>query len=173
MTEINWPSPYGFTQFCDDIRQEVGGKLTLVGCYQAELRLAVIPGALLKLHLLVHYFEDLADSVKPLELLIFMPGDPDDAPSTRVEIPSREGAMPLAPLESTGEELRNGIMMPIQISPFQVPREGRLKVRMKRGDDIVRLGSLRIGLMPPEQAAELGIQLPAPPTRDTRHSNLG
>ena len=36
--------------FCDDIRQEIGGKYSLIGCYNAELILqAVLPAALPKL----------------------------------------------------------------------------------------------------------------------------
>lgn len=163
MAEISWPNPYGFTQFCDDVRQEIGGKLTLVGCYQAELRLAVIPGAILQLHLLVHYFEDSSDAATPLELLIFMPGDAEESPTIRVEIPAREPP-PRPPELVPGEDWRTGLMMPLLIAPFQATQEGSLKVRMKRGDDIVRLGSLRIALMPQEQAAELGIQLPSHPT---------
>ena len=30
-------SPFGITTYCDDIRYELGGKLTLVGCYIGEM----------------------------------------------------------------------------------------------------------------------------------------
>ncbi|MBT8155163.1 hypothetical protein KMP13_15045 [Epibacterium ulvae] len=39
--------PYGITTFCDDIRFEVAGKLTLVGCYQNEMNFAApAPGTM-------------------------------------------------------------------------------------------------------------------------------
>lgn len=36
--------------FCDDIRHEVTGKFTLVGCYSDHLLVAEVPTALPKLH---------------------------------------------------------------------------------------------------------------------------
>lgn len=47
--------PYGITTFCDDIRFEVAGKLTLVGCYQNEMNFAEpAPGILPTLAALVN-----------------------------------------------------------------------------------------------------------------------
>lgn len=39
--------PYGITLFCDDIRLEVSGKITLVGCYQNEMNFSAPAPAVL------------------------------------------------------------------------------------------------------------------------------
>ena len=53
--------PYGVATFCDDIRQEVGNKFSLIGCYNDEMLLPYgteFPAILAKLGVAVTWYED-------------------------------------------------------------------------------------------------------------------
>jgi hypothetical protein len=47
------------TQFCDDIRQEVGNKLSLMGCYSATIQVERVPAVLPKLCAVVKVYTPL------------------------------------------------------------------------------------------------------------------
>lgn len=148
MNSINWPSVFGYTLFCDDIRQEVNGKVTLVGVYGGEMTVfADLPTLLPKLALAVNYYETPDQTEEHLELLIFFPGDSEDAPTSRAKVPSEA----IAELRKSGqiaalpaEDQRVGITMHVVFSPVTVKEDGFVRVRMARGQDVIRLGSLRI-----------------------------
>src|SRR5260221_12989855 len=74
--------PTGFTIFCDDIREEVNGKVSLIGCYGADLRILgnQFPILLPKLgfHITVRVPSDGPNL--PLKIMIYFPGQPDDQP---------------------------------------------------------------------------------------------
>jgi hypothetical protein len=161
MNDIRWPSPFGYTVFCDDIRQEVLGKITLVGVYQGEMTvIGVAPVQIPKLALSIHFFEKPTEGHDPLEIQIFLPGDADEAPSQRVSIPPRDHVS--APEQQGAEDIRARIAVAFQFVPLVVHQEGTLKVRMKRGDDLFRLGALPIKLLTVEQAVAAGL-VPGPP----------
>ena len=62
-------TPYGYTIFCDDFRQEIGGKLSYMGIYRGKLILnKPLPASLLKLCLAIHYFERPDESTEPVNL---------------------------------------------------------------------------------------------------------
>ena len=88
MTEINWPTPYGFTTFCDDIRHEMGGKKTLVGIYAADMNFhGPLPITLPKFCLAIHYFERPGESSDPIKIEVTLPGDEADKPSISADLP--------------------------------------------------------------------------------------
>jgi hypothetical protein len=71
MKIIRPSSPFGYTTFCDDIRQEVAGKSTLVGVYGPEMTVfGTLPTNLPKLALSVNYLEHVGESEDPLELRV-------------------------------------------------------------------------------------------------------
>ncbi len=160
MTEIHWPTPYGYTDFCDDIRQEIAGKITLVGLYAGEMKIfGTLPLNVSKLALAIHYFEKPGEGNDPLELRILLPGDADDAPTQRIEIPPRDHQP--KPTKG-GDDPRIGLHMMAVFSPLQVTQFGQIRVRMKKGDDIVRLGTLLVTEGTADDAARAGIVLPPP-----------
>lgn len=108
--------------------------------------------------LAIHYFERHEEASTPLQLRVFLPDDPEDAPSQSVDIPPRE----YAALPPTDEDLRAAMNFALQISPLIVTKSGLIKVRMVRGDDTIRLGSLRVKLLTEAEAIAAGlIQAPA------------
>src|SRR5580698_7254696 len=68
------PLPFGSAIFCDDIRQEVGNKPSLMGVYQGEMLLApgtVLPAQLPKLGVAIYWNESIDP---PFDELLFKVG---------------------------------------------------------------------------------------------------
>lgn len=145
-------TPFGYTLFCDDIRQEVNGKSTLVGVYGNDLIIyGSLPATLPKLALWVSYFERLGESREPLELLVYLPGDGDDAPTMRNSIAGETLERIRSPNISsdvTPEDQLFGMTAQIILSPITLKEEGPIKVRMIRGENEIRLGTLHIRAQP-------------------------
>jgi hypothetical protein len=144
MSEISWPTPYGYTIFCDDIRFEQENKITLVGIYAGEMIFSSpFPVMIPKLGLSVRYFEKPGESSEPVLMEVYFPGDNDDTPTMKAEIPYKEmRERSLTPIE--GMDTRLGTGMNTVISPVPLKQEGYIKVRIRRGSDVIRVGSLRI-----------------------------
>ena len=151
MTQISRSSPYGYSLFCDDLRREEGGKVTLVGLYGSDMIISgSFPAALPKLALIVTYIERPGESDEPLELVIYFPGDSDDAPSQRVPLQAEtvEGFRK----QQQEPEVEDPLLimrLDLMFTPIVIKQEGRIRVRMVRGDKEIRLGTLRIRAKPP------------------------
>ncbi len=148
---IRWPSPYGYTLFCDDLRREEGGKITLVGLYGAEMIIfGSFPVGLPKLALVVTFVERPGESDEPLELVIYFPGDPDDAPTHRFPIKPDilDGFRKQSP-EPDAEDPILTLRLDVLLSPALIKQEGHMKVRIIRGNTEIRMGALRVRAQPP------------------------
>lgn len=143
------PDAFGYVIFCDDVRQEVGGKLTFVGVYQTFLFVHQdFPITLGKLVLSIHYYERIGIEPKPTSLRIWMPGDADDQPSWVGELPMTD--IHRAPMLQTGQDQGLppakfiNVGTQIVIASLQLKSPGLISVRIQRGDEMIHLGSLRI-----------------------------
>jgi hypothetical protein len=152
MSIITRPSPYGYTLFCDDIRYEVNNKTTLVGNYNGVLvSLGPFPLQLPKLCLEVHYFQRFSDDAKDVEIQVFMPTDLAEKPSYSVVIKGEQIAAAEKPIVSSADEedeLVISAVIPIVLTPIVFDGPGKIMVRARRGDDTIKLGSLRIQQQP-------------------------
>lgn len=84
-------TPYGYSIFCDDIREEARGKVSFMGIYSGNMILyAAPPVSLPKLMVAVNYFERPGESDAPVEVRVYLPGDSADAPTVRVPLPVEE-----------------------------------------------------------------------------------
>lgn len=135
---------WGQTLFCDDLRNEVGGKTSLMGIYQSELIIdAEFPVLLPKLVISVTYYEIAGRMNGPLNLRVYMPHD-NEAPSLSFDIPRVESERAWVPPPDPDSEKIITVQAPIILSPFEIRSEGSLKVRMQCGDLVTRLGRLHI-----------------------------
>jgi hypothetical protein len=141
--------PFGTTIFCDDIRFEQQGTLSLIGCYGPDLIVfSEFPVALPKLGLLVQL--RLPINIEPvvgLRIAIYLPGDEADHPTIKHELPPIPEVQPdvLADVEKDKDiQKLMSINYPFLHSPFVLPKEGRIKVRALIGDKIIRIGTLKI-----------------------------
>jgi hypothetical protein len=145
MTLLDGPDFYGTTIFCDDIRHEAGNKITFVGTYKRSLRIhGEFPFSLPKFGLGITYIQRSTAFIKPNKFLVYMPGDgdtasieadytdevPADAFDLRHDIKENEAIVTL------GAQLL--------FSPFLIKEPGLIKVRVTRGDDLVRLGAIEV-----------------------------
>jgi len=137
---------WGTTIFCEDIRAEIGGKITLVGIYTGELISQLpFPLVLPKFALWINYFEVPGSSSGDGKLYISLPGDPK--PSIESDIPMdqfRSQAGHKADTDDPEVDLWNRLLMPIVITPLVLKEPGRILVRLHFGETVIRLGALPI-----------------------------
>jgi hypothetical protein len=156
MNLIEFPDYCGHTLFCDDIRNEVGGKTTYVGVYQANLFIhGPLPFVMPKLALSMTLTQRQSKLVtKGVFFRIYLPGDSEDEPaSIEIEIPE-DGFGPALDRPDTmtveGKEAPsfNTSMFNTVFSPIQFRAEGAIRVRAVLGDNYVKLGSLLVQRAP-------------------------
>lgn len=155
MLEIKRQSPTGYALFCDDIRLEASGKLTLIGLYGGgELIIfsATLPVVLPHFSILSHVLVDRTELDRPIGIQAFMPWDEKDKPSIKLEQPAG-ASIPYRPSEdiNNDDQLMVGIFTQINLNSFEIKSVGRVRVYAVRGDEYTRLGSLFIKLSPPIQ----------------------
>lgn len=148
MKEIEVPKAYGNSTFCDDIRQEVGGKLSYMGVYNGSMTIHVpFPVLLPKFVIGITYFEKHNQVTSDVSFRVFMPGDAEDAPSARMDVPMAEHRAKTPPLVDpefkTHEPVRRADFA-FPFTPFLIQQRGFIRVRAFLGDEIVKLGSLKI-----------------------------
>lgn len=139
---------YGVTVFCDDIRHEVNGKMTLVGCYASELNFSgPPPGVLPTFAALVNlrfpretFFETLTLQVTKIE-----GEDSSEIFSAETKI-SPDAFLDKSETDkaSAGEKILS-VVIPIQWTPLVIAAPALIRVRAKldSGKE-VRAGSLAI-----------------------------
>jgi hypothetical protein len=138
--------PWGTTIFCEDIRAEIGGKITLVGIYLDELTSqSPFPVVLPKFAFWINYFEVPGSMSGDGKLYISLPGD--SKPSIESDIPMEQhraqgGNNVDADDPEVGIRIR--LLMPIVIAPLVLKQPGRILVRLHFGERVIRLGALPI-----------------------------
>jgi hypothetical protein len=151
---------WGFSLFCDDIRVEVGGKLSVMGIYQSDMIFPAdvsFPLTVPKFCILIKYFELLDAFSDDLEFRVFLPGDPADIPSTSTLISRSALPKPEHPknFEPDQEKIFTATV-PIVFGPFPIKQEGFLKVRVQCGGVTTNLGSLMIRNQRPDEQMAFG-----------------
>ena len=151
------PDAFGYTIFCDDIRFELGGKLSFMGVYQAVMYVHEdFPTSIPKLVLSIHYSEKLGSEPKPTSIQIFMPGDRDEQPGMTADLPVDD--IRKMPVPALGTELGLpppeflSLGMQVAFAPLQLKNPGVIRVTANRGGEKIRLGSLRVLRAPPNLA---------------------
>jgi hypothetical protein len=121
------------TQFCDDIRQEVGNKLSLIGCYPGTIQVERLPAMLPKLCAMVKVYT-------PLE-----------RPFTRLAVRIVRGEQTLAELRFPPENLVSALDVPaanpwhmvsagLVMAPFHVEAPCTLCVEAETEEGILHGG---------------------------------
>jgi hypothetical protein len=148
---FDFNEPVGFTIFCDDIRQEVGGKTSLIGIYNGVMLIhSTFPATLPKFGFRIEFLEPAQLALErdfTVEFRIYLPGDEDDEPSLLAPLePEPEQAR--AALENlpppTGQRLVAHVISNLVATPFVLKEPGMIRVRAKYKDNDLRCGSLRV-----------------------------
>jgi hypothetical protein len=140
------PSVIAF--FCEDIRPEQSGTVSLIGIVPDNMNVPQVPGAMAKLAIYIR--GSFPASKAPAEF------------AARLELPWAPHSLPLgqiAPADiakaATGAQKQGNHAVGLIISgfaaPFMVPQVGRIFAVVKIGNQEWRVGSLNIQLAPPVQ----------------------
>lgn len=109
--------------FCDDIRPELGNKLSFMGCYQSELVVQMAPVALPKLCV---FASILTPKERPFKSLILRVVQDNDVELARIDIPEEglTGSSQIIDETSTRKILSTAIVF----SPFAVEKPTMLRL---------------------------------------------
>lgn len=109
--------------YCDDIRQELGNKLSLMGCYQGELIVSRVPVALPKLCV---YASVWTPKEQPFKSLIIRIVQGDDVELARIELP--EAGLAEAAQIRDETATRKAVSTAIAFAPFVIEKSTSLRV---------------------------------------------
>ena len=142
---INPRLPTGHTIFCDDIREEVGGKYSLIGVYSDLLEVVSFPVVLPQLAFAVTLWES-PDDVAEVDLRItYKAEESEEYEVLRHMWPaSAHGDCASDEEDDSLQVAEMQVFARLTQVPFNGP--GRLKVRAYRSRDEIRLGTLRVQL---------------------------
>ncbi len=135
---------YGTTIFCEDIRDEVGGKKTYVGVFGAEMVVgAPLPAMIPQFAFAVTLLEPITSANGPLNFKIFLPGDNGDEVVLDIEAPiERHDVAKSTEIDPAAEFVCT--LMAFKISPLVISNEGYIRVRAYKEGREIRLGSIKV-----------------------------
>jgi hypothetical protein len=138
--------PYGSTVFCDDIREELHGKLSIIGVYRSGMIFwSPLPALLPKLGIFVTGVFPIGYNVSNPRILVFLPGE-FETPSYAFQLNwkgSGEGLLPDKNMfpDALGVFWFNQHLI---MGSVQIKQAGYIRVRMICDDKIIRIGSLYV-----------------------------
>lgn len=104
------------------------------------------PVTIPKLSLVIAYHENSETFISLSEIRVYLPGEPEDTPSFRIQPPPKDALQaitPPRPFDDDADLMKVFVTYAI-ISPLVIQREGRIRVVAYIGDDTFKLGSLYI-----------------------------
>lgn len=136
---------YGYCIFCDDIRTEVGEKLSFMGVYNGILLIPAFPYTLPKLCAHISLVTPASRPYKSIVMECFAPGE--DEPLIREHLDTvqldEQNDDALSPLNIPSLNVVVGASL--IFSPLKLRRSGLLTVRAVIDGDVIDISSLRIG----------------------------
>jgi hypothetical protein len=156
MIEEETPDVFGYTVFCDDIRQEANGKLIFIGVYQGTMLInADFPQTLSKLSLSLHVIMKTELAKPPIKLRIFVPGD-EESSSVEAELgETEEGGLQRAAAENSKalgipveDHIHTVFFANMSFENFVIKEPGRIRVRVDIDGKRYKLGSLNVAKHP-------------------------
>ena len=149
MAKIKRQSPSGYVLFCDDVRMEINGKVMYIGVYSGNDMTVFSdswPATINKLAFAISYHENRDRFLSVSEIRVYLPGEPEDRPSLRIQPPLKEALeaiIPPRPFDNDADLMKGFVTYTI-ISPLVIQQEGPIRVIAYIGDDTFKLGSLYI-----------------------------
>jgi hypothetical protein len=139
---------YGYSIFCDDIRNEAGGKLSFIGCYNGVIFISgQFPLVLPKLCVHTHVFSPASKPFNSLVVRCYLPGDDTPFSEEAIETPRRSEQSELVANLKTNKDAPLFIVAATSLifTPLELKSAGLLRVRaLIDARQELRLGSLRI-----------------------------
>jgi hypothetical protein len=150
--------------FCDDIRQEMGNKLSFMGCYQGELIVPMAPVALSKLCV---FASILTPKEKPIKSLTLRIVQDDDIELARIDVTGEGLSQASQVLDETAT--RKIISTAIVFSPFAIEKNTtlRLKATTEEGEIVGPRLLIKV-VATPESAAQPVVKTQAAKSKSTK-----
>lgn len=144
--------------FCDDIRQEVGEKVSLMGCYQGELLVEAMPAMLAKLCVFLTVSTPIGRPIKKLSIRVMQ--DETELAAMETHAESMAKARPPADENST----RIMANMAMMFSPFAIATSAVVRILVTTEEGEMLGPRLRIKTVA-DHAASLSGKTDATPTK--------
>ena len=143
------PEPYGYTIFCDDIREEVGGKFSYMGRYFTEMLIpGAIPAVLPRLAAAVNFVFPRPQRGGLLRVVMSV----ETGTIHTIVHELTLGELPDDPNQS-GDVLFSTVNL--VVSPIIFHGDSQIRVRGYLDDREIKAGSLRVRIVPPPDALAL------------------
>lgn len=154
---IVYPSlPSGHTVFCDDIRHEIGGKLSLMGIYDREIIVRKLPITLPKFCMVVTINEKVS-SVGQRKIKVIFESDDFEEENEKVLLEMEYQVPDDVVAEETEEFVMRSNRLELVAAPYKLEHPGKIKVRMYQDGDEIRLGAIMVKLdqIPADEDAKI------------------
>jgi hypothetical protein len=139
---------YGYSIFCDDIRNHPGGKLSFIGCYNGVIFIqGQFPLELPKLCVHIHILSPASQPFGSIVVRCYLPGDDQPFSEEPIETPGRSDQAELVSnlKTDTGAPLYIVAATSLIFKPLEIRCAGLMRVRAAiDSEQEIRLGSLRI-----------------------------
>lgn len=149
---------YGITTYCDDIRQEVGGKLTLVGCYSNEMTVfGAAPAALPIFCAIANLRVPITQEFRRIEFALSQEFDGVQKEILRdgFDAPIRTGGDASdSPSGEKATDRQFSIVFPMKIAPLLIEGDGLIRCRAYIDGTEIRLGSLKVKVQALEEVPD-------------------
>ena len=127
MGMIERPDVFGHVIFCDDIRSEVGGKTSFIGCYLGYMFIdPELPLVIPKFGLSARVSQKKEVFNPNTEIRVFLPGDKENEPSTAFQIGERKEGDLISRFDAP-EKLYISMAANMVFSPLVVPELGVIR----------------------------------------------
>ncbi|HPR53410.1 MAG TPA: hypothetical protein PLU81_16575 [Deltaproteobacteria bacterium] len=125
------------TLVCDDVRNEVGGKISLMGIYSSDMYVAQTPAILPSVYLVI-MLEKVKQSFTELYISLYMPAEPNPI---SFEYPAVKGV-----------KVGSDTNMVVGVTPFKINAVGdcRFEIRFKKDSDPVITHPFSIKIRTPQ-----------------------
>ncbi|WP_440480727.1 DUF6941 family protein [Pseudomonas qingdaonensis] len=138
-------SRYAHATYCDDIRQEVGGKFTLVGVYAGQVLVPEIPCNLAKFCLALYVSATRAEPVKSITVTGVFAG----REVLRMELGEAQIEQIMAPsIAAKPDGKRMTLVLIGLMSPFEVSQPGRFSLSVIADGEEIHADGVDISVAP-------------------------
>ena len=128
---------------CDDIRQEQGNKLSLIGVYKTDILVDKIPAVLPKLCFQIHVRVPASDPIKSLSIEFVGPGE------SKAELPAFEGLFKKAKDDLQPDSEILTYILNVVASPFEIASDDSMRVIAIVDGRRLPAGNIRFGIRQP------------------------
>lgn len=146
--EFPMPPQHLQTLFCDDIRHETSGKLTLVGVYSDALIVPELPATLPRLCLVARLIAPLAQPPRLVTLRVFKDDQlVQEVAARKEDLTDMLRAAAHYPAQTRSERVQI-VQFLVEFSPFQLDRPGLLRVHAETDQGRLEGAPLQVSTTP-------------------------